>query len=305
MIDFSGLFEMQGMLFLVMILGMLLKKKGMIDNDGKALLMDLVIYVTLPASIIKSFQMEFNREILISCMEVCVIAIAIQLGSYALSLVLYPGFKDERKKVLQYATICSNSGILGNLVAEGIFGSLGLLYASIYVIPQRVFMWSLGLAYFTEAPDKKTLVKKVLTHPCIIAVAVGFTIMIFQIELPGFVNKTISSVSGGNTFLAMSMVGAILADVPFKTLVDRQTLYYCFVRLLLIPFLVLLGCRLAGADEIVAAVCVTLSAMPAASVTSVMASKYGKDEIFATKCVVFSTILSIITIPLWCIFFVA
>ena len=42
--------------------------------------------------------------------------------------------------------------------------------------------------------------------------------------------------------------------------------------------------------------------MPAASTAAVMAAKYQTDEIFATKCVVFSTLLSMITVPLWCLF---
>ncbi len=302
MIDFSGLFDTQGMLFLIMFLGMYLTKTGMIDTGGKRLMMDLVIKVTLPASIVRSFQMEFTREILISCMEVCVAAVVIQIGSWLLGMILYPGIAQECKKVLQYATICSNAGILGNPVAEGIFGITGLLYASIYVIPQRVFMWSLGLSYFTEAPDARTLVKKVMTHPCIIAVLVGFVIMGFQIEITGCLGKTLNSIANCNTFLAMGMVGTILAEVPLRMLADRLTLYYCFVRLILIPFLVYAGCRITGMEGLAASVCITLSAMPAASITTVMASKYGKDEIFATKCVVLSTILSMVTVPVWCIF---
>ena len=163
--DFTGLFEMQGMLFTIMILGYIFRKAGMISDEGKSLLTDLVLYVTLPASIIKSFQIEFNHQILVSCIVVIVVAAGIQGGAWLLGMILYPGFPDERKKVLQYATICSNAGILGNPIAEGIFGSMGLLYASIYTIPQRTFMWSIGLTYFTQAPDMKTLIKKVSTHP--------------------------------------------------------------------------------------------------------------------------------------------
>ena len=120
--DFTGLFEMQGMLFSVMILGLFLRKKNIVGAEGKKLLTDLVIDVTLPASILKSFQIEFNGEILKSCMVIGAVALLIQVGSYALGMVLYPGFDDDRKRVLQYATICSNAGVLGNPIAEGIFG---------------------------------------------------------------------------------------------------------------------------------------------------------------------------------------
>lgn len=302
MMDFSGLFEMQGMLFLVMILGLMLRRKGIVQESGKSLLTDLVINVTLPASILKSFQMEFNRQILSSYLVICVVAVLIQIGSYLLGMILYPGFPDNRKKVLQYATICSNAGILGNPIAEGIFGGLGLLYASIYVIPQRVFMWSVGLTYFTEAPDKKILVRKVLSHPCIVSVLIGFVLMVWQIPLPGFFKLTVRTVANANTFLAMMLVGTILAEVPVRELPNKATIYYSFVRLVLVPLLVLAGCRLGQVDSLVTGVSVVLSGMPAASVTAVMASKYGKDEIFATKCVVLTTLLSMLTVPVWCIF---
>ena len=285
--DFSGLFEMQGMLFTIMILGYIFRKVGMISDSGKALLTDLVLYVTLPASILKSFQIEFSHQILVSCLSVIAVAVGIQIGAWLLGMILYPGFPDERKKVLQYATICSNAGILGNPIAEGIFGSIGLLYASIYTIPQRTFMWSIG---------------KVSTHPCILSVVAGLLIMVLQIPLPGFISLTIKNIAGGNTFLAMALVGTILAEVPLRTLPERDTIYYSFIRLFFIPFLVWLACHFAQVDNLVTGVSVVLSGMPAASVTAVLAAKYGKDEVFATKCVVLSTLLSMITVPVWCMF---
>ena len=143
--DFNNLFIMQGMLFSLMLLGLYLRKIGMITDSNRELLTDLVVNVTLPCSIVKSFEMEFNGEILRSCLVIFLVAIGIQIGSFLLSYMLYPGVEEKHKKVLQYATICSNAGILGNPIAEGIFGPLGLMYASVYLIPQRTFMWSMGL----------------------------------------------------------------------------------------------------------------------------------------------------------------
>ncbi len=300
--DFNNLFEMQGMLFSLMILGLLLKKRGLITAGNKELLTDLVINVTLPCSIVKSFQMDFSREILNSCMVIFLVAIGIQAGSYVLSYILYRGVDTKHRKVLQYATICSNAGILGNPIAEGIYGALGLLYASIYLIPQRTFMWSLGLTYFTECPDRKSLVKKVGTHPCIIAVAVGLFLMIFQLKLPGFVNQTVKTLAGANTGLSMLFIGSILAGVSLKSLWNKLTVYYAFIRLFLVPFLVWAVCYALGLDGLVTGVSVVLAGMPAASVTAILAAKYNCDEVFATKCVVSSTLLSMVTVPLWCIF---
>lgn len=300
--SFDGLFKMQGMMFLLMALGLLLRKRGLITAEGKQLLTDLVLFVTLPASILKSFQMEMTHEIVMGSLAVIIVALLIQLGAYLLGLVVYPGRKDEDKRVLQYATICSNAGILGNTIAEGIFGATGLLYASIYTIPQRTFMWSVGLTYFTTAPSRKALFKKVITHPCILAVFAGMILMITQYTLPEPLNITVKTISNGNTFLAMLLVGSILAEIPFRELLDKEAFYYSFVRLILVPLLVYVACRIAHVDSLVTSVCVVLSGMPSAATTAVLASRYHKNEKLGVKLVVLSTLLSIVTVPIWCIF---
>lgn len=299
--NFQNLFEMQAMLFLIMFLGTFLKVRGMITEEGKNLLTDLVMSVTLPCSIFKSFQMEFNGEILKSCLVIFVLALGIQICSFIISKFLYLHVSQQRKKVLQYATICSNAGILGNPIAEGIFGSIGLLYASIYLIPQRTFMWSVGLTYFTQADNWKNLVKKVATHPCIVSVALGLLFMIFQIPLPGAITRTISTVAQANTCISMLLIGTILAGLPAKEMIDKEAIYYTIIRLGLIPAMVYGVCLLFSIDATVTGVSVVLAAMPAASVTAVLASKYHADELFATKCVILSTLCSMLTVPLWCV----
>ena len=303
MINFDNLFEMQGMLFSLMIVGAFLTWRGVIRPEGQKLLTDLVMDVTLPASIIRSFQIDFDRNILESCLAILLVAAAIQAGTFLLSAVLYRRTGDEKhKKGLQYATICSNAGILGNPIAEGVFGSLGLLYASIYLIPQRIFMWSAGLTYFTESPSKKELAKKVLTHPCIIAVEIGLVLMLSQTRLTGFLNATVNSLASSNTAVSMLLIGSFLAGVKFRSMFQWTYFYYGAIRLVGIPLLVYLPCAALRLDPVVTGVSTVLAAMPAASSCAILASKYQCDEVFASKCVVFTTVLSMVTIPLWCIF---
>ena len=104
--DFTGLFEMQGMLFTIMILGYIFRKAGMISDEGKSLLTDLVLYVTLPASIIKSFQIEFNHQILVSCIVVIVVAAGIQVGAWLLGMILYA---DRRMPKMCWSTATSRA----------------------------------------------------------------------------------------------------------------------------------------------------------------------------------------------------
>jgi Predicted permeases len=295
------LIDLQLTMFILIALGLLLKKLGIVGENGKKNITDLVIDVILPCNIIKSFLIEFNKDILMSFAEVLIISIMIQILCTILGRILYNHFEAPQKKCLQYATICSNAGFLGNPVAEGVFGSMGLSYASIFLIPQRIVMWSAGLSYFTESPDRKTLIKKVATHPCIIACAVGLILMLTQFQLPSFLLSAVESLSSCNTAMSMLVIGMILAEVDLKAMFDKKVLYFTVFRLVLIPVIVFIPCLLLNMAPMVTGACVLLTAMPAGATTSILASKYEGDAVFATKVVVFSTVASLITTPIWSI----
>ncbi len=90
-------------------------------------------------------------------------------------------FDDSKAIILKYATLVSNAGFMGLPIVESIYGQTGLLYASIALIPQRVFMWSAGLSLFAQT-DYKNMIKKVAFHPCIIAVYIGLPYLGFNLD---------------------------------------------------------------------------------------------------------------------------
>lgn len=300
--NYNSLINLQGMLFLLVAAGIILRKKGILHEEAKAVLTDLVIYFILPCNIISSFLIEFNRKVLMEFAIILVIASLIQVVCLILANTLYKKEPDSRKKVLQYGTVCSNAGFMGNPIAEGVYGAQGLMFASIFLIPQRIVMWSAGVSYFTESPDRKTVVKKVLTHPCIIAVYIGVFFLITQLKMPEFLENTIRGVGGCTTTVSMVLIGTILAEVKLKSMLDRGIVKYTIIRLFLIPFMVFIACRLFSVDKVLSGVSILLAGMPAGSTTAILAAKYNGDYIFATKCVVVTTLLSLVTIPLWCIF---
>ena len=299
--SFSGMYNTQGMLFLVMLLGLLLRKIHIITNEGEKVLTDLVLFVTLPCSILKSFQIELTEELLETCGKIFLITILILLISFLAGKAAFCFLPVPERRIMEYASVVSNAGILGNPVAEGIFGSLGLMYASVYAVPVRLYMWSFGLMCFTKVPDGKAFFKKTCTHPCIIAAVLGLVLLFFPIKIPEMLSMTIRNAAGANTFLSMVLVGTILASVPLSSIGDKKAFYYSAVRLMLLPLFALLLCRAAGCGGTAQGVIVTLTGMPAGSTTAVLAEKYGCDAVLATKCVVLSTVFSMITIPLWCL----
>ena len=299
--DFTKLLNLQIMMFLMMATGVFLRKKNIITLEGKKVLTDLVIDLILPCNIIASFCIEFSPEILKRCGQVFVISCLIEVVCTFLATHIYKKFPKGKRMVLQYGTICSNAGFLGNPLTEGIYGSMGLLYASIYLIPQWIIMWSAGVSFFTESPDKKTLVKKVVTHPCIVACMIGIIVMGLQITLPDFLFDTINNIGKCTTAITMILIGAILSEADLKTMVTKTTAAFSLLRLIIIPLMVFAGCLLTRMPMLVTGVSVVLAAMPAGTTTAILAVKYNGDEEFATKCVVLTTLLSMIMVPIWCL----
>ena len=299
--DFTKLLNLQIMMFLMMATGVFLRKKNIITLEGKKVLTDLVIDLILPCNIIASFCIEFSPEILKRCGQVFVISCLIEVVCTFLATHIYKKFPKGKRMVLQYGTICSNAGFLGNPLTEGIYGSMGLLYASIYLIPQRIIMWSAGVSFFTESPDKKTLVKKVVTHPCIVACMIGIVVMGLQLTLPDFLFDTINNIGKCTTAITMILIGAILSEADLKTMVTKTTAAFSLLRLIIIPLMVFAGCLMTRMPMLVTGVSVVLAAMPAGTTTAILAVKYNGDEEFATKCVVLTTLLSMVMVPIWCL----
>ena len=299
---FQNLFSLMGMMFLLIVIGYILRKKGIVREEGKSTLVDIILYVILPCNILNAFLKEYTPEFWKIFPELLAAGILIQAVCLVVAKLCYNRMPEGEKAVYQYGTVCSNSGFMGNPLVEGVFGTLGLLYTSVIIIPQRVAMWTAGVSYFQKGADKKQAYKKVLVNPCMIATYIGFVIMFTNITLPEVLTKTVSSISSCCTAMTMIYIGTILVDVDFHGIANKKQLYFAILRLIGIPLLIYAGCRFFKINALATGVCCLLSATPAGSTTSVLAAKYHADEIAAAKSVVFTTALSIITIPIWSYF---
>lgn len=300
MVNFNNLIDLQIELFLFMLLGYLFNKLNIINAKVRNGITDLVIYLVLPCNIIYSFMMKMDMEIIQSGMIIFFVSLAIQIVCELLSRFLYPFATAKQQPVLKYATICSNAGFMGSPLVQGLYGLKGLLFASIYLIPQRIVMWSSGIACFSNAKGK-SVVKKVITHPCIIAVFIGIIMMVTQVHLPAFLEKSIAQISNCTLFLSMIVIGGILAEISIKSVINKISIYFSFIRLLIIPLIVFACCWLLKLPMLVSAVSCVLAGMPAGTTTAILAEKYEGDSALAVQLIFLSTALSLVTIPLLCV----
>lgn len=299
--------NMQMMMFLLAAIGFLVRKKGIVGTEGRKNMIDLCLFVTLPFNILNSFMGRWDWNMLISCSIILLLSTGYNVISILFSIVLYRRNTFAKQKTLKYGTIVSNGGFLGNPIIEGIYGSGGLLYASLFMLPVRIVMWSYGVSVFLKGGKKterksESLFKKVMTHPCIITIYIGMLIMVSGMELPVFIKNTIESVSKCNTPLSMMLVGMLLAEIHPKGLVDKTMIFYTAVRLIIIPLVIYGITAILPIDSLLRGITVIIAAMPAPITTALLSAKYGGDEEYAAGMIFVTTIVSLFTLPVWCAF---
>ena len=300
MASFTELLNLEGLMFLCAVCGIIMKRRKILPDNAREVLTDLVMNLILPASIIHSFEVEFNMSVLRKFAIILIIAAAAQVISMVCANLFWNRQPENLKAVFQYGTQVSNAGFLGLPVTEGVLGAEGLMYASVFLIPQRIVMWTAGIAYFTRSTDWKGTFKKLAKNPCIVAVYIGFFLMLTQFKLPVMVESTLVKLAACTTPLTSILIGIMVADVDYRDLVSPMMFVLVFVRQMLLPAVVFFGCVLLHIDPLLTGVSVLLVGMPIGSTSPILAAKYGGDYVFAGKCVILSTVLSLFTIPLWC-----
>lgn len=296
---FSQMIHLQLTLFSLIFIGIILKRKGIISDAGQKTLSNLTVNVILPCNIIESFLsgIDVSEEFIKNCMAAFFISLVIQIFSIVFGKYFFCKERPERRNIFTYGLIVSNSSFIGIPIINALYGGLGVLYTSIFQIPVRITMWTSGLALFTDV-DRKEAYKKVVRHPCIIAIIIGVVLMICPLKLPTFIDDTLAGISKCMVPISMLTIGAMLSNSKIKQLLDPSVLYYCLIRLIVYPLLIRTILCTLHVDPLLTNVTVLLTAMPMAGTTAILADKYGCDSQFASQVIFESTLLSIVTLPI-------
>lgn len=288
-------------IFAMVAVGYLVRRTGVLGKEGELNLTNLVLYVVLPCNIFNSFIGVAGDGMYAGFLWVFGVSCGIQLIALAYNRIAFRKYAENERVNLSYAMICSNAGFLGNPIAEGVFGPAGMVLGGIYLIPQRIMMWSEGLALYTGINDKRLAARKVLTHPCVIACELGILCMVLRAKPPRMILEPIQMLARCNTALSMLVIGMTLAEIDLHRLVDRTMVMFTLHRLVILPLIVYALCLLLPISGTIRGVSVLLAAMPAGATTTMLAAKYGRDPQFATRLVIFSTLCAFPATVIWSI----
>ena len=296
--SFSRMISTQAIMVVYMIVGYYCSRKAIIDKNTQTKLTDFVLRITLPCMVFQSFDVRLTGEVLLGASLALGVAFLMCFLGWLAGKFLYNRYPYEKKSILQYGTLVNNSGFLGLPIVNSVLGDEAMLLATIFIIPNRIFMWTAGISIFTHDGDKRGAMKKVILNPCMIAVYLGLIRSFTGFMLPDFLDSALSSLGNATTPLSMVLIGSMMTALRPGDLMDWSVVYLGIVRLLALPLMCLAVMRVMGAEEMVTACSVILTAMPAGTTTALLAAKYGADAVYGTKCVLTNTLFSILTIPI-------
>ena len=296
----QNMLNMQGMMFFFVLVGFLVRRRGIVGMEGRKNMVDLCLYVLLPFNIFHAFLVQTKDNVWRLVLITILLSALYNAISVGAAFLLYKKADETKRKPLRYGTIVSNGGFLGNPVIEGIYGTNGLLYASVFMLPVRIVMWSVGVSCFISG-QKKNVVKKVVTHPCIVAIFLGLIAMLLPVQWPIFFTTAVGGLSSANTPMSMMLIGMMLAEMDPRGLIDQTMVFYTSVRLVILPMILFGVTALLPIPSILRGITVIMAGMPAPVTTALLSSKYGGNESYATGMIFLTTLGSLVTLPLWCL----
>ena len=268
-------------------------------EDTLADLSWLVIDVLLPFYLFYTTSRNASIEALGQAPIVLVAGIFIPLISLLIAPLLYKPLRvpEKRKSVFSFCLLLANTAFLGIPICEALFGPTAAFYAVIYDFGLTIVGFSLGVWLLSggKAGDWKSM----LLNPLVIGVLLGLIVATTGVEFPSWLTNPLSTVGQATLPIALLVAGAQIGNLRFqKSALTRDLAGVVVLRLVLVPLLMPGIFLISGPLNLSENVIVMEAGMPVAVSTTIMAKRYQADAQFTASATLFSTLLSMITLPL-------
>lgn len=183
-----------------MIVDFFVGKKNLINDEISKGLSDILTNIALLTLVISSFMISYSQELLDSMIKIFLICVIFHAVIILFSKFILIKYNIDKHKIIRFMFIFPNSGAMG---VHLVYGKMGVLYLSIFLIPYQVLFWTYREGLFTCEKHSISL-KKYLNNPNILAVLVGLLIFILSIKMPFIIKQTLSDIGTINFLLLPS-----------------------------------------------------------------------------------------------------
>ncbi len=283
-------------LFLLMSVGFLFGRLGLLSGDTLSQVSRVLLYVVTPCIMITSFEVERTPQTQGQLLTALTVMAGVYLLYMALSLILFPREGEAHKGILRFAAVYGNAGFMGLPLIQSALGDEAMIAAVVGLAVFNTVTWTQGRALIGGRSELS--LKKLALNPGILGFVGGLLLFFTGWRLPGPVDAAVGYLGSMNTPLAMVVIGGQMAQADLGQVFSTRKLYMTSaVKLLGLPLLtaaVLLPFRV---EPMVFTATVILAGCPTAGATSLFAQSMGKDAALAAQQVTLSTLLCLVTLP--------
>lgn len=290
-------------IFLIMILGKILYRLQVINDDFVRSTDRFVFYAALPALVFKDLtendiRSNFNFGYVSFCFFVTLIII---LAIWGLT-ELFMKNESEKGAFIQ-ASYRSSAAILGLAFIDNMYSSAGM--APLMIIGAVPLFNIFAVIILTlkgdnngRKPDWKTTILNIFKNPILLGILIALPFAFTGITFPSFINKGISYVANTASPLALLSIGASFEGRRAIKKI-RPTIIASFIKLfalcaIVLPLAVFFGFR---NQELVGILIMVGS--PATASCYIMAKNTKNDAVLTSSIIVLTTLLSSVSLTMW------
>lgn len=282
------------------------KKKHWPENTNKVF-STTVIRIAAPALAVVSIENRFTPALLkASVLNLAAIAASLFVlygaGCILTKLLKLP---YKKKAVFKVTFAFNNTMFIGLPINQIIFGHDGLPYLFTFYLVTIVLFWSLGAYTLSKASESESTafsIKKVFS-PGLIGVMIGCLLAGFQWKLPLILETSLTYLGDICVPLSLLVIGSNLAkSLSGSKNFQRITMDQIIVMLgkFIIHPLIIWGIfTLLQVSALPLKVFILTASLPCHAQTAIMAEYYDLEGKYASNLVSLSTLISLITIPIY------
>ena len=285
----------------MMVVGFIIAKLKIVKTKDSIIFSKLSLYVLMPSAILNAFNFKLTDSVVSGIAVAFFAAIVIHAILYLLDL-LYGRFVSK-SPVERASVMYSNAGNLIIPIVSFVLGEEWVVFSTAFLTVQLFFLWSHGVRLFSSR--EKLNVKKVLLNVNMIAIAIGLLLMVLGVSLPSFATEITSSFGGMLGTVGMLIAGMLAADIDFKRIFTNVKLYRVIAARMIVYPCIMLGVlklfTLILVSDIENILLISFLASITPSATSVLqfTQIYGQDAEYATAINIFTTVVCVVTMPLF------
>ena len=207
-----------------------------------------------------------------------------------------------QRNIYRYALTFANYGFMGNAIVPLILnGDEALFRYCLFTLPIGILTYFFGIPLLIPKEHRSSNPILGFFNPAICAWLLGLLLAITGATqyIPGFALSVVSSLKNCMGPIAMFLTGFVIAGFSWnEILADKKVYIATFLRLFVLPAVILVLLHLLGASKEILALTFFAFATPLGMNTVVYPASYGMDTKTGAGMVTISHTLSVLSIPI-------